>query len=1338
MRYNSSRHENCPPLQLSFALLLLAFASAATNPLPLFESQLLKDRSFRIKMDGSPNAAFTIFGWVQVQTPDKSHELNILTISKSILDDVDRPAKEGTGEGTEFVSRLLLRNNQLAFSVRKDLVNLEGSTIAVELNPETWYHLVYSFDLQTKTATVFLSDPLGSSDQSEIRLSHSISDERLNGFIEAAVEFGKDDGDKQKAMIKFRDFSLVSSSVKNPSLLHYLPVHVGTRFVDYILSVKSIDEIDKFRATTHSEIKEHKIGFMGKNIRSTENGSMAFQSGSFIEFPNIPQNEANKSSQYYTVYLKLKITPDLSDKFLLFSSSEKSRTTELNFEVRLVHAEKSDRRLVILFPQEKKEITTEVVLKTDIVQEVFISFVLSNNRNVAIAIKAQDSDKLISVKLERSLTQAIFWILPPSEKSFQGEVTLYRIFISENVIPILVPAIIGCTSSKLEPSSCAFPINSFINATTHCLTCQNALRLNPVTHACESDCNAGRRNSHGVCVECFTPDCSEVESTPEFQISRVRPNEFKIKVGQQNIETNDLRSISENFEFFAASDPDKKLKANKKLLEAEQIVFELAGNPNKFANKEIVVTLHQHQRLLSNPQSNEGSDLSWQFTPVAGIETMTVPPKLVIDSSLKTMETAKPASQNLVVKIIALVVIAIFAIGLLFGIAGCLLPLSLSANSFFHQKVIQATLVFQYICLWSIYSGSMNSFFGEFLGYLFKYSIGVQQLFVTNDSHLPLNSDRNIFLHSKNITARFVNNVTIMLMVQAAVVLIFLTLSLFRKGDSLLLGLNSDSTAKMTFSRWIFTTQWRAIFSVFMMMTIEISFFATIEFFNFSFSNLINIVSFAIAVLLCTILVIQLIIVTVHSIATRQQINDVSGLAFASSSLQSGLRRLFLPIQTCFFISFGVILALPFKQDWIPVAANYAAVVLLTVAGFCRFPEKQYWRNEQTVMHLLFWLANSFFVVLKFDSTHGFINETVSRVLSYGAILFTGLVVLWNSVVVSDSLIREVKAERRRIHLQNLFVVRMVGAQESFQRVNKSAIVSVDKNRQTHDSERSFFRFSAKNIYSYSDKKNEFSKLKATHSAEVLVKDDDAIKTKLASMNFPSKLAQLKFCQFPSSENIGSFRSLNEKHSDNKSESGSNAKLSIRVKEDASGQKMFSYQNQKDSANDNSKSKASTRDTSGLRPMSQEISFSASHNIFDSGIKQHSNPSEVKFNQILTHSKLMQLKDSVSFAKKRYGESELDASATERTILPANYYSSRVIGAKKDNELAPTSRVTNFSDIHFVCDEYANEEDTQTIDDLNNGFSHEAPRDGIESPLELSKQESSSRLISEKNILPRF
>lgn len=1335
MRYNSSWREKCPPLRILTALLLLVLTTKASLPASLFTGPLFKDRSFKIKMEESLDFTFTIFGWIQVRSIDSNSELSLLTVLKSNLDDIDKPDRQGAADSSDVVSTLLLQKNHLILSVKHKFVKGESSIATVELRNETWYFLAYSFDRQKKTATVFLSNPLEDFDSSEVNMSVAIPDSKLTGFMEANAEFGKDDSDHRKGEIKFRDFSLVSWPVKNLKLLYLFIPQTGSRYIDYILSVKSLTEINNLQAITHADIKEHKIGFIGQNIRTTENGWIAFSKDSYVEFPNILMQSSLQPNHSVTVYLKFKLTADISENFSLFSSAEKFNSSALNFEVRLLWCNSSDRRVVLYFPKEQREIKTDITLKTDVIQEMFVTFSFLRDQLSAIVIKANENDLVIPIKFRCKFKQAVFWVLPPNKRLYEGEVTLYRVFASQNVDSILASTILENTS-KDSSCKCIMPVDSSLKSSVQCLMCKKDMVLNPLSHICAQTCEAGRRISHGICIECATADCSNVTPVPDFQVSRIRPNEFKIKINPQNVKSMNLQTISDDFEFYTGNDLQRKLNANKKLLEAEEIVFELAGEPQKFEHQEVVVKLHH--RLLGNSQETEAAETSWQFSPVAGIENLTLPPTLIMDASLKPVDEIKPTSGNLVIKIIALIVIAIFGVSLLFGFAGCLLPLKLPTNSFFHQKVIQASLAYQYICFWSLYAGSMATSFGEFLSYLFKYSIGVQQLFVTPDNQLPLSNNKNLLLHSNNVTASFVSNMTIVLMVQAAVVVIFLTLSLFEKGNSLMSSLKlDDSSSQLTFSRWVFITKWRAIFTIFIMMAMEIGFFATIQFFNLSFSSVITIVSFAIATLLCIILLTQLIIVTVHATRTREQINDASGLAFASSSLQFGFRRLFLPIQTCFYILFAVILALPFSQAWIPIVINYSATTILGFIGAIRFPEKSYWRNEQTVAHILLWLAKTFFVVMQFEAMYGFMNSSVSRILSYGAILFTSLSVLWNSAVVAESLIREVKAEKRRIHLQNIFVIRMVGADESFQRANKSAVLSVDKFKNSNDGDRSFVRFSAKNIYSYSEKKSDFSKLKTNHSAEVLVKDDDAIKTKLASLNFPSKLAQLKFCQFPSSEKIGSCRSLSEKKLDDKNESS--PIYLIKVKDEEDSQAIYNYQNRpvrsnKDTYNENSKSKGSTKDTSRLRPMSHEISFSASENLFDSGVRNQPSPAELKFNQILTQSKLMKLKDSVSFVKKRPGESELDASNTEMTILPTNYYSSRVIGHKTDNELAPISRVTNFSNIHYVCDEFANEDDTKTIDDLNDGFALGASRNDKYSPLNLSQNTDSSRFFSEKTI----
>ena len=1336
MRYNSSRRETCPRLVILAAFFLLALTTSTLLPASLFAGPLRKDRSFKIKIEETPDFTFTIFGWVQIQSGESSPPNPLLTVLKSNLDDFDKPDNHEAGDDSNAVSVLQLQNDRLVLSVKPKFFNSEGSEAAMELKKEVWYFLTYTFDRQKKTATVILTNPLGDSDDFEVNLAVPIPDCQLTGFIEATVELGKDDHDHSKKEAKFRDFSLVSSLVKNPRLLYLLQSHTDSHYVDYILSVKSIDEINNFRSTIRADIKQHKIGFEGTNIRSTENGWIALKEGSYVEFPAIPMPSSPGHNHSIAIYLKLKLTGDLSDNFTLLSSAGKFNASAVNFELRLVLNAGSSRQVLLYFPAKQREIKTDITVETDVIQELFVAFNFLGDSLDAVVIRTGDGDYVFPVKFKCQLKQAVFWVLPPSREFFTGEVTLYRMFASQNVHSVLESAIIGNSPQETD-TSCLMPADYASKTEVKCLVCQKTTLLNPLTHRCETKCAEGRRESHGICIECTTSDCSEVAPAPGFEISRIRSNKFKIKVNSQTNREINLKSISDDFEFYADSDLQKKLGTNKKMLEAEELVFELLGEPQNYLQKEIVVKLNR--RLLGDSQEAEPVQASWLFSPVSGMQTLPTPQNFPIDKSLNPTENVKPQSGSLVIKIFAFVVIGIFGIGLLFGFAGCLLPFSLPVSSFFHQKVIQTGLTFQFICFWALYPGVLASSFGEFLSYLFEYAIGVQQLFTTPENQLPMANNQNAHLRSHNISSSFVNNMTIALIVQAAVIVIFFTLSLFEKGDSIVSCFRLDGpSSKMTFSRWVFTTKWRAIFTVFLMMTTEIVLFATIQFFNWSFSNVVNIVSFAVAVLLCVILLTQLIIATVHAVKTRDHINDVSSLAFVSSSLRSGLRRLFFPIQTCFYIVFALTFVMPFGQAWIPIVINYSVTTLLGIIGALRFPEKNYWRNEQTVSHILLWLAKTFFVIMKFESMHEFMNESVSRILSYGAILFTSLAIIWNSSVTAESLIREVTAEKKRMHLQSLFVIRTVGIDDSFQKANKSAVFSIDKTKNSLEVDRSFVRFSAKNIYSYSEKRSEFSKLKTAHSAEVLVKDDDAIKTKLASLNFPSKLAHLKFCQFPSSEKIGSFQSLSDKKFEDSKESSPNQNYVIKIANKEGTEVVLNQgthfsPNKKDSQNENSKSKASTQDTSRLRPMSQEISFSASEHIFDSDIKDPS-PADLKFNQILTQSKLVKLKDSVSFVKKRHGESELDASNTERTILPANYYSSRVIGGRTDNELAPISRATNFSNIRYVCDEYANDDDTKTINELNNGFELGGSQSGTDSLLDLSQMADSDRFLSGKNI----
>jgi hypothetical protein len=1319
------KNEKCLKIWIFMVLL---FGTTVTSMLPsssLFRGLIAEDQTFKVGLRNAKEGPVNVFGWVKIDSNDKKQSLPILTISRCKSDMLQNTDSYEAGDDSAFISVITLNNRELIVENKWQPIKYTDAKVEFDYEPNKWYFLVLTIDNFKGELTIFISSMDDNDASKDIYGRVGNFAERFEHLYEIEINFNSDElGRLQKPKLSYKDFSIAYGIIKSPRLMVLMFMATLKRFEDFILDFKTENDIQQLKSEKKNSNKP--LIYEGDGLKIRENEWPLFTKNSILKLPNVSMFPSSDFSESKTLYLKFKFNKDMNDEFILVSTGIENDKSNSELEIRLLQIpDQIQRRLVFVFQHSVIEFSEKTHLNPGVVHELFLSVNIIDQAIGVIFIKVGDFSQYVHIKLKHPIHQKGIKILSVQNENKNGEVEIYRIFISENPIYNFINDIFE-KSNKEKIDFCLYANEQNYSENTQCLICDNQALLNPYTHKCVLHCPSGRKNDMGICIECHSEACAELNQKEYFEVSEIENYQILVKIKPGKLFGLEADSLSNLFNFVDPENTITSLPFSIQSQSENEVIF-LRETLNPHFNLKL-----NGSEQIHDMNSNSLQEISWSFPlPEIKMRYLVDLPVNTIDLTTTSTNAPKKKEKNVYIQVIAFILIGVFAIGIIAGIIGCLMPFSIARDSYYSQKIQQSALAFQFICFWSLSGISIQFGMGEFLDYLYKYSIWIQQIFVDENSKLTSvdKSDKYSTLINQGINSRFLSNFGLLLIIQIIVASIFLILSIFQKKNEIVKNdsRSGKTLSEVNFSTWIYYTKWKAIFGIFFMFLFEATAFAFIEFSNMSFSTPFRIASFVIAVLICTIIILQMVIIAVQSIRTSQDLIDDSSLLSFTFCLQNGFKRSFLSIHLLFYIVLSIIAVMPFSHNIIGAGIEFGITTIFTLSMFFNFQLKTYWQNEQKMSYVLLWLARTFLFSIQLESLFSFMNPSVAKVLSHSGIFFCAMHICWNSVILVDSLIREINIEKSRVQMHGLFTIKTV-CNEEIKVDNPANQMLPSGSLKNFDMDRSAFRLSAMHIFNNSEVENNFVRLKSTYSSDNLDRDDVVMKEKLASLNFPSKLAQLKFCKFINSET-----QISEKLNNSKANSQDNLltvqKLNQKITEEnlnrsSRSDKLLLSSEQRDQ-NGNSKSKGSTQDTTSLRPMDHEASISKSKSNFDFTESSIDPQVENKFNEILTQSKLVKLKDSVSFAKKKYGVNDSDTTNTESTILKDEYLSSHIRDKKLSPHFINDKKISCYSEIGQIIDNEDDEEDHSMINDLGIDFNENKKSKMLESEIVTSNIDNS-------------
>ena len=1230
----------------------------------LFEGMLDDTRSSIVLLSKDSQKPTNIFGWVKLTTLSESKPLLLISIEQleRVTDDLDFAERMLTNKQSlmeiQYVSNhLILRNGQ------SDIA-LQHRAYPTFLPMDEWSFFVLCFDQPNKQITIKIVSP----DPSKAMLEFSAS--LQNTFIQSAshikVSFIVSESTLHRRTACFRDIFYLTEKVYQLENLRLLNLSPDKKYLDLVIQFSDESEVDELKRSYSQKMGNKPIGFRGKHIHIDQNGWPLLDANSEL-WVSLSKNPANNDSFFFTNthHFIFQVMDDSANDFVLLSAYQSIESIPFSFRLKLKGSNnRKEWNFALNFAEENQDYLFKHSVSSKTIYSVFLTICIIQNRHATAYLKVNDDLQMFSILLENPLTYRTVKFLDRTNEYRADSIKLYRFLTTDGPTSSVVAALLGLNDHFASPQEfhCEESSNLLASLRPLCLRCNKGWFLNPETKRCELTCPENRLPDIQMCVRRI----SQTRTLEGDLLLHLHDQQLPLlsTLADNNIMSGneDLRLPGQYSELALSS--NRQIPDSNRSIAGHRITKE---KPQAFKNK--VKKRHpSHQATEINKNGSSDTNLEGSNSEIISSD------KSIIIADNFSMSYLIPDYHSPLIdghknaRIVAIVTVSVFCLGLLVGLVGCIYPFSLPKESFYFHKVVQTALCYQYICFWNFYDTSVPWLLHEYFHCLYEYSIRIQQALLRYLPNLSKQADaaqstqtRLFNLSVKGMHPNILGNIALVIIIQTVVLIIVGLITLISgKSAHSLSGLKPNfGNAGLSFASWASQTRWKPIFAVFIMFALEISAFSIFEFMQASFGSPAQIISFILSLLLLLVVTMQIFVLFAETLRSREDLTIGSSLSFASTGVREGFRRLFLPTQLVIYLAMGVMFVIPTLESLTPAIANLGLVAFLFVFSFLRVPDKLYWRNEQMIFHFLLMASNTITFLLQVGSQNSSYSERTSTILAYTAIASVLATVAWNSFILIESLIREIRSAKSRILMQSIFTIKTIATQGIKFRGFDNEQSPTNDLKQPNSKNNLEARLSDRVVCDWANTSYEVD---ATRNNEdsVLADNGNLVPSRLGDFKYPSKLSKLKDCNFLSHSIIQSGKGLPIVREGDEAEATPLRHSLLMDVKSTDMSRISKLQGLTAMHIDPSKLRQLEKDATlhcvEQTRLSTMIHEPDTSQLFtQTELSQKSIPPQnaVGFNEILTASRLDQLRDSVSFLKRKREKECASEFTCHDSIIPS-------------------------------------------------------------------------------------
>lgn len=1280
----------------------------------LIEGAINDHSSSLIELPRDYRTPTNIFGWIKLVAHSEPKRLSLITIEGLEHRTGDRYYDKHIRTAREDLLDLEYVSNHLILTNKQGDIDLRERAHPLLLSMDQWNFFVLTLDQSNGQILVRIMSPDPAKKVLEFWTSLECYVKKSMTHLE--INFGPKFSNNYGVSVHFRDIAYLNERVNRLDNLPWLSPFSGRKYLDFVFQFNTNSEIDELRNNYIEGLMKKPIGFYGKETPIDDNGWPLLDTTS--EFWIQEENYRSNQEQFFltrTYHLNFEILCNSIDEVLLFSVTQSIQSNHFGFRLKLKSTgHKGEWHLAFKFAGEDEEHTFKHSINPKVIYSVFLTISIVQQKYATVFLKVGDDFQLFSIQLGQPLAYSVVKLLDRLNKHFPASIKLYRFFTSENPTSFVGSDLLGLeyNGNTNKPNHCNLHSSIIPNSHSHCLICNRGFYLNLQTKECGQVCPEDRIPDVGICVN---------KKLPLFSTGRMFTLSNQLQKPSLTPTLSNDNSVLENKRIdMSGQHTELNQSSEYQSWHADNHTINQQINLDKIQrSKKLMVNRnlsHEAAEGIENISSSTNGN-NTIIDAMSSNNSIVIADDLSLNSSVAHYENPLEADHKKA-HILGIVTVSIFCIGLLVGIIGCLYPFSLPKESFYFQKVIQSILCYQYICFWYLYDISLPWLLHDYMHYLYEYSIKVQQVLLRNLPNLSKQADavtstqtRLFNLNVKGMHPNIIGNFALGLIVQVAVLIIVGIMNLIAgRSAKTLSGLKPNfGNEGLSFTSWISQTRWKPIFAVFIMFALEISAFSIFEFMQVSFNSPIQIVSFILAVLVLLALAMQIFVLAAETLRSKNDFAITNSLSFASAGIRKGFRRLYLPLQLIIYLVMGVIFVVPIPDNLTPVIVNLTLTSLLFIFSLVRIPEKRYWRNEQMIFHFLMMASNAMVFTLQIGTNSSSFGERISAVLSYTAIGLMLLTVAWNSFILVESLVREIRSAKNRILMQSIFNIKTIATQGIKFRGFDSQYSPSNENKQCDSKNNLEARMSERVVCDLANMSYDID-MTRNNDDSILGEKDNLVQSKLREFNYPSKLSKLKDCNFLSQSISQSGKTVRKSMQTDDTEIVSlneNYLTQIQTTEAHPALKLQDLSTTKDrSFKPSSYEKNEARKFIGqtrLSPMANESDLSEHQSHHSVSQKSTLTRHGVGFNQILTASRLHQLGDSVSFLKRKNDRDYTVESVLDDPIIPTLSAITREGECNHDGTSPMLSRISQISRISKVVEN--DDDDNQTIKEHTSSIS---------------------------------